>query len=449
MHPYIPHTKEDIKKMLDSIGVNSIDELFSDIPKDLLLDKELNIGKGLSEYEVYKKMKDLADKNNIEPVSFMGCGSYDHIIPSVVDHLISRSEFYSSYTPYQAEMSQGILQSIFEFQSMICELTSLDHSNASLYDGHTAAIEAAVMSVNSVRKSDTVLYSETIHPYTKQVLKTAFSGMNINLVEVKSENGVLSIDDLKTKIGKNIACLIVQTPNIFGIIENYSGVADLLHENKSKFVISANPMTLGVLKSQGEWGADIAIGDTQVFGLPSYFGGPSVGYMAANKKMLRKMPGRIVGQTKDKDDKRAFVLTLQAREQHIKRERATSNICSNQALAALCSTMFMSVVGKEGLKEVGKQNYSKAHYLYNKINKNLGLKLKFEKEFFNEFCIELPMKSSVIINEMMKENIFPGIALSKLLGSEFDNVLSIAVTEKRTKDEMDKFVEVLGNIIKG
>lgn len=448
MFPYIPHTEDEIKQMLKDIKVKSIEDLFIDLPKNAILNKPLDLPEGASEYSVYKQLLELSKNNIHNYISFLGAGSYDHIIPATVDTILSRSEFFTAYTPYQAEISQGILQAIFEFQTMICELTSLDVSNASLYDGHTAAYEAGVMAINAAKKRETLLISETIHPFTKMVMRTYFKDLDIKIVEIKSKNGITSFDDLKEKLNEDVAGVLIQTPNFYGFLENLDGFAETIHQNKSFFIISSNPMSLGILKSQGEWGADIAIGDTQPFGLPSYFGGPSVGYVSTTNKLLRKMPGRIVGQTTDKDGKRAFVLTLQAREQHIKRERATSNICSNQALAALATTVYLATVGKKGLVEASKQSTLKAHYLFEEIIKNTNAKPLFDTPFFNEYPVVLPIDAETVVKKMQKENIFAGIPLSKFNKDEqFKNVLLVAVTEKRTKDDMDKFVNSLKNII--
>ncbi len=452
MFPYLPHTEEDIADMLNTIGVDSIDDLFRDIPSELELNRPLNLPEGISEYEVIKKLRDISKQDISEYVSFLGGGSYDHIIPAVVKHITSRSEFYTAYTPYQAEISQGILQAIFEFQTMICELTSLDVSNASLYDGHTAASEACAMALNSVRPrvkgADTLLYSETIHPFTKQVLETYFSHTGITLKEIRQTAGVTSFEDLESKLSSKVAGVIVQTPNFLGYLEDYTGFADLIHNNGSLFIISSNPLSLGILKPQGAWGADVAIGDTQALGLPSYFGGPSVGYIAADRKLLRKMPGRIVGQSLDRQGKRAFLLTLQAREQHIRRERANSNICSNQALAALATTVYLAVVGKQGLREVGRRNVQKAHYLFNRLINELPVEPLYERPFFNEFPVRLNRHAPSVLRRMEDEGIFAGIALERFYPDSFKDVIAVAVTEKRTKDELDLYVDTLRGILK-
>lgn len=445
MYSYLPHTEGEIAEMLEAIGVKSVDDLFSDIPDNVKLNRELNLAKGISEYEVMKKMQDLANRNKTG-VSFLGCGSYDHIIPAVVHHIAGLPNFFTAYTPYQAEISQGVLTAIFEFQSLICELTGLDASNASLYDGHTAAIEAVAMAVNSKKKADTILYSETIHPHTLQVLKTYYADLDIKLAPIAAKDGVTSFEDMKSKLDGTVAAVLVQTPNFMGAVEDYTGFAEAIHENKSFLIISSNPMALGSIKSQAEWGADIAIGDTQPFGLPSYFGGPGVGYLSAKSNLVRKMAGRIVGQTEDHDGKRAFVLTLQAREQHIKRERATSNICSNQALAALCSTIYMCSVGWKGVQEASRQSMNKAHYLYDRLTKELGFKAVSQAPFFNEFTLEVPGDADKVLEALKGEGIFGGIRQSQFDSSR-SNQITIAVTEKRTKEEMDQYVEIVKRVL--
>ncbi len=446
MFPYLPHTEEDISSMLDATGVSSIDDLFKEIPPEIRLKDSLNMPEGLSEHEVLTHLKALADKNK-RRISFLGCGSYDHIIPSTVSSLMSRSEFLTSYTPYQAEISQGILQGIFEFQTLICQLTGLDVSNASLYDGHTAAVEACAIAVNSTRKADTILYSKTIHPFTKGVLKTYFRDLGIALKEIEEENGVTTINKLKEQIKPGVAAVLLQTPNFYGFLEDYEGIAEKIHEVKGKLIISSNPMSLAVVKSQKEWGADIAIGDAQVFGLPSYFGGPSVGYIAAADKFMRKMPGRIAGQTIDADGKRAFVLTLQAREQHIKRERATSNICSNQALAALGTTIYLATIGKEGFRQVGNLNLRKAHYFFDKLTGEVGLTPISRAPFFNEFSLKVPGNLPEVMKKMEERGFFPGVNISAMLPGMEEGVLTIAVTEKRTREELDGYATEMKRIL--
>ncbi|MDA3940857.1 MAG: aminomethyl-transferring glycine dehydrogenase subunit GcvPA [Spirochaetia bacterium] len=445
MFSYLPQTQKDIKEMLEVIGVDSIDDLFKDIPKEILKKTPLDLPKGISEYEVLKRLTGLSEKNR-QGLSFMGCGSYDHLIPSVVKHVIQLPNFYTAYTPYQAEISQGILQSIFEFQTLVCELTGMEVSNASLYDDHTAASEAITMAINSRKKADRILVSGTLHPNTRAVIETFFSDVPIKIEEIPSKDYVTSLDALKELIDESVAAVLIQTPNIYGWTEDLSGFADLVHENKALFIVSSNPMSLGILKSQADWGADIAIGGTQPFGLATYFGGPSVGYISTGEKLTRKMPGRIVGQTEDVDGKRAFVLTLQAREQHIKRQRATSNICSNQALAAMASAVYLSTIGWKGLKAASSMSFQKAHYLYNRLTKELGLKPLAKNDFFNEFTLLIPNSEHVLI-EMESQGIFAGVGLSRFF-PDLGDAVTIAVTEKRSKEEIDAYVELMKEALK-
>ncbi len=450
MSTYIPHTSDDIEKMLSFLGIGSVDELFEDIPENIRETGGMGIPSGLSEYEVLKEMELLACKNRTGFISFLGCGSYDHIIPSAIEGLISRGEFLTAYTPYQAEISQGILQGIFEFQSMICELTGLDVSNASLYDGHTAAAEAAVIALNSSSKKDTILYSATIHPHTIEVLRTFFSDLPVVLEEIPETEGETDRESMTRMLSPRVAGVILQSPNIYGIIEDFSGISEELVNNKSLFIVSSNPVSLGILKSPGDWGAHIGVGDLQPFGLSRCYGGPSVGFMSAGKKFLRKLPGRISGQTLDREGRRAWVLTLQAREQHIKRARATSNICSNQALAAVASSIYMSLVGKEGLCDVSRQCTSRAHYLQNEIEEKLAITPVFSKPFFNEFTLRLPCEAESVIKRMsLDDGILGGIDLGALRKREERNFLTVAVTEKRTSGEMTLYTEALGRAIRG
>jgi len=445
MSAYIPHTAKDHEEMLSFLGIGSVLELFSDIPEEIMEKEPMGIPGGVSEYEAMHMMKGLAAKNRTDLVSFMGCGSYDHIIPAAVGGLISRGEFLTAYTPYQAEISQGILQAIYEFQSMVCELTGLDVSNASLYDGHTAAVEAAVIALNSGAKKDTILYSATLHPHTIEVLRTYFEDLPVILEEIPETSCVADLNALFARLDERVGGVILQTPNIYGLLEDYSGLAEKLAEYKSLLIISSNPVSLGLMKTPGEWGAHIAVGDLQSFGLPSCYGGPSVGYIAASAKYLRRLPGRISGRTVDRQGERSFVLTLQAREQHIKRERASSNICSNQALAAVACTIHMALIGRKGLIEAAKQCMSRAHYLQNKIKSDLDIGLLHDKDFFHEFTLELPCEAAALVREIADDAGFlAGIDLGHLRGKPESNQLTIAVTEKRTKAQMDEFTAALG-----
>ncbi len=447
MHPFLPHTDLDISGMLEVCGLEKLEDLFSDIPASLRLSDDLELPKGISEFEAFRNLETKAGKNRVIDTSYLGCGSYDHIIPHALGRIISLPQFYTAYTPYQPEISQGFLQAIFEFQTMICSLTSLDVANASLYDGHTAASEAAVLSLQTARRRNTVLYSETLHPHTKQVLHTHFLGTGVVLREVTCPGGSSSIDSLKGALDDDTACFIAQSPNFFGYLEDYSGCADLLHENGSLFVISSNPLSLAVTRSQGEWGADIGIGDTQVFGLPRFFGGPSCGYIAAAEKLMRKMPGRIVGQSVDTQGRRAFLLTLQAREQHIKRKRATSNICSNQALAALASTVYLALLGEAGLKETAGRNMTNAAYLHRKLLELPGVEPLSEQPFFNEFSLLLPVPAASMTERMRDYGIMAGVPLSAVTKGGNENTLIIAVTEKRTKEELDAYIAAAREVL--
>jgi glycine dehydrogenase subunit 1 len=439
--------------MLDEIGVADVADLFSDIPSDILLEGGIELAGHRSEFEVYNRLKAAADKN-VVGVSFLGSGVYDHLIPSIVPFITSRSEFVTAYTPYQAEMSQGILQAIFEYQSLVCALTSLDVSNASLYDGATAAAEACAMAVNSYRGKGgagkgagqgtggrCLLYSTTLYPHTIEVLKTFFSDIEIELVGIEPSNGgALSLDDLAEHLDDGAVGVIVQSPNRYGCIEDYTGFADAAHGVGAKLIISANPISLGILKSPGEWNADIAVGDGQSCGLDQNYGGPGVGYICATGELMRRMPGRIVGESEDVDGNRAFVLTLQAREQHIKRERATSNICTNQALAALAVAVYLTSLGPVGVSEVARQSHSKAKYLHERLLADTPAEPLFEEPFFNEFVLRLPMKAESVVEKLTDEGYLPGLPIA-------EHDLLVAVTEKRPRDELDRYIALMQKVL--
>lgn len=448
MTSYIPHSEDDIRAMLAAVGVSTIEELFDDIPSPLKLENELAIPEGRSEEEVLSIIRSYAGMNTLG-TSFLGCGAYDRIIPTAVGSITSLPSFETAYTPYQPELSQGLLQAIFEFQTMICEMTGLDVSNASLYDGHTAASEAAAICFNSRRKSDTFLVSPTVHPFTIMVLKTYFSDMGFHIEVLPEKDGKPDFSALDAYSGDSLAGLLVQSPNIYGEIEDYTGLSDALHDQKALLVISSDLMAMGMIKSQAEWGADIAIGDTQPFGLHTSFGGPTAGYMAVTSKLLRKMPGRISGETVDVDGKRAFVLTLQAREQHIKRERATSNICSNQALAALATAVYISLAGWQGIQEAASLSYEKAHYLASRLESAAGIRPKSEGPYFCEFTIDLNTgeRADRFLKLMRAQGIFAGIHLGAL-SPERAGLLAVAVTEKRTRKEIDRYVETAAGILR-
>ncbi|WP_406241611.1 aminomethyl-transferring glycine dehydrogenase subunit GcvPA [Tissierella carlieri] len=386
MFPYIPTTHEDEQEMLKSIGLNSLDDLFNDIPKDLQLNRELNLPNAKSELEVRSYLTELANKNcsTSKMACFLGAGAYDHYIPSIINHIISRSEFYTSYTPYQPEISQGTLQYIFEFQTLICNLTGMDVANASLYDGGTAITEAALMAAASARK-DEIIISKTVRPESIQVLKTYAHVQGLKVIEVDMKDGVTDLEELDKLVTDNTAAVIVQSPNFFGIIEDLKATGEITHKaKKASFIASVDPISLAILKKPSELGVDVVVGEAQGMGIPVSFGGPYLGFIAAKSDYMRKLPGRIVGQTEDKNGKRSFVLTLTAREQHIRREKATSNICSNQGLNVLAATIYMVTLGKEGLKEVALQSTKKLIMPLNKLLNQVNI---------NQFLINHSLKN--------------------------------------------------------
>ena len=435
-YKYFPHTKDDLKVMMEKVGIKSLDELYAQIPESIRFKGDYQIPSEMSEIEVRQLFEKLGSQN-YQMTCYAGYGVYDHYMPSVVPSLLQRSEFLTSYTPYQAEISQGTLHYIFEYQSMMAELTGMDISNASMYDGTTACAEAMMMAVAAGKKVNKVLVSETLNPNTRKVLDTYALHQGIELVTIAEKNGVTDVADFQVRLAEGgVAGVIVQQPNAIGIVEDYTGFADACHENKALFIMDCVAADLAVLKTPGEWGADIAVGDGQSLGIPMQFGGPYVGYMCCTEKLIRKMPGRIVGMTKDNRDQRAFVLTLQAREQHIRRQKATSNICSNQSLMALFVTIYMSLMGKQGLKEAAQLSYAGAHYLCDKLLKTGKFKLVYEQPFFNEFLVRYDGNMDNLFSTCMTNGILPGIRMT-------DGCLLIAVTEKRTKEEIDYFVGLL------
>jgi glycine dehydrogenase subunit 1 len=442
MHRYIPNTSQDVLEMFKKIGIQDIEELFIDIPQDLKFNRDLNLESSKSEIEVKDMMNALASKNkNLDQItSFLGAGVYDHFVPSLIPHLAKRSEFYTAYTPYQPEISQGTLQVIFEYQSMICELTGMDGSNASMYDGPTAAAEAIFLAESATNRSK-VLVSKAINPEIRKVIDTYTKFRDIEIIEVELEDGVVSMEDLKSKMNNEIAGLLVQSPNFFGIVEDLEAMSLVVKANKGITISYVDPISLSVLEAPGNLGVDIAIGDGQSLGNGLSFGGPYLGFMAVKEKLIRKLPGRIVGQSLDVDGKRAFVLTLQAREQHIRRYKATSNICSNQGLNTLIATIYMTIMGKEGMKEVAMQSMSKAHYAYEKMLKSGKFTKAFNKPFFKEFTLIANEDVNKINEKLMENGILGGYNLSNEFGIQ--NGYLVAVTEKRTKEQIDRFVEVI------
>ena len=445
-HRYIPMTETDKKEMLDTIGISSTDDLFADIPEKVRFQGELDVKPAKDEHELTKELTQLAAKNvhTKSHVSFLGAGVYDHYMPSVVDHMISRSEFYTAYTPYQPEISQGELQAIFEFQTMICELTGMAVANSSMYDGGTALAEAVNLSAAQTKKSK-VLVSKAIHPESMDVIKTYTAGPNVEVVEIDIKDGLTDLDHLKAELDENTASVVVQYPNFYGQMEPLKDVQEIVgQQKKTMSIVSSNPLALGYLTPPGEFGVDIVVGDTQVFGIPAQFGGPHCGYFATNKKLMRKVPGRLVGQTVDEEGRRGFVLTLQAREQHIRRDKATSNICSNQALNALATSVFLSVIGKRGIKEMATKNMKKARYA-KKALENAGFEVLYSNRFFNEFVVKLDQDIKNVNNQLNDRGFIGGFDLGKV-DESFKNHMLVAVTEIRSKEEIDQFVKELGDI---
>ena len=433
MYKYFPHTDADLQAMLDRIGIDSVDALYSQIPDSIRFRGDYKLPSEMSEMEVRQLFEKLGSMNQ-QLTCFAGMGVYDHYTPSVIPQLLQRSEFLTSYTPYQAEISQGTLHYIFEYQSMMAELTGLDISNASMYDGTTATAEAMMMAVAAGKKQNKVLVSAGLNPKTREVLETYALHQGIELETIPMKDGVTDLESLKTSLAEGgVAGVIVQQPNVYGIVEDFTGFADACHEQKALFVMNSVIADLAVLKTPGEWGADIAVGDGQSLGIPMQFGGPYVGYMCCTEKLIRKMPGRIVGMTKDTRDQRAFVLTLQAREQHIRRQKATSNICSNQSLMALFVTIYLSLMGKQGLKEAAQLSYAGAHYLWDELKKTGRFHLVFDQPFFNEFYV----KYDGDVDTLYQRFVEAGFLVAKL-----EDGLVFAVTEKRTKEEIDNLVKI-------
>lgn len=443
-HRYLPMTDEDKQAMLKTIGVASTDELFEGIPERVRFKGEYQLKQAKSEPELMKELSRLSMKNADlkQYTAFLGAGVYDHYMPVIVDHVISRSEFYSAYTPYQPEISQGELQAIFEFQTMICELTGMDIANSSMYDGGTALAEAAMLCAGQTRRKK-ILISETVHPEAREVVKTYAKGQYIEVAEVPLRDGITDVEALKEHLNDEVAAVLIQYPNFFGRLEPLRELEQLIHEQKALFVVSSNPLSLGALTPPGTFGADIVVGDAQPFGIPTTFGGPHCGYFAVTKKLMRKVPGRLVGQTTDDKGRRGYVLTLQAREQHIRRDKATSNICSNQALLALAAAVAMTALGKKGVKEMATVNIQKAHYAKKKFEKH-GCEIVFDGPCFNEFII----KCNQPIKEINKQLLRKGIIGGYDLGRDYPNLknhMLVAVTELRTKAEIDTFVSELGD----
>lgn len=422
--------------MLERIGVKSVDDLYSDVPEEVLFRGEYDLPEGMSEHELREWFRKLGRRNEVLTV-FGGNGAYDHYSPSVIPHLLERSEFYTAYTPYQPEISQGTLQYIFEYQSMISELTGMEETNASMYDGATAAAETMFMMVASVRKKNCVLMSSTLLPAVRRVVATYMGFHGVELTELPEKDGVTDLSTLDGELAKgDVAGVLMPSINRYGIIEDLTGVADRIHGAKASMAMYCDPSALAVLKTPADWGADVACGDGQTLGMPLQFGGPYLGFISCRKEMLRKMPGRVVGATRDRDGKRCYVLTLQAREQHIRRQKATSNICSNQSLMALYATIYLALMGPEGLKEVNKLSCDGAHYLYDRLIATGRFHPVFDKPFLKEFVVRTDLDTARIKEHLTANGIMGGVEIGP-------GLLEFAVTEKRSREEIDRLIELM------
>ena len=445
---YLPLTPDEKREMLESLGIQQVEELFEDIPQEMILKDDLDLPKPLSEAELVRHFKDLASKNNDTTrfVSFLGAGSYDHLIPSIIRHVVGRGEFLTAYTPYQAEITQGVLQSVFEYQTLISELTGMEASNASMYDGASALAEAALMACAATRR-ELVVLPGTLHPEWKAVVETYLGHQDVAIVYLPYDagTGIVDANGLEDIPWSDAACVVVQQPNFFGLLENVSALSTRIKEHGGLLVMAVDPISLSLLKSPGELGADIVVGDGQSLGNAMGFGGPSLGFFATSGKLIRRMPGRVVGQTVDSEGKRGFVLTLQTREQHIRREKATSNICSNQALNALTAAVYLSVMGKQGFRDVGYQCLQKANYLKNRLLDIPGLSSPFTAPSFREFVIQGAVNWEEINLRLLDYGFIGGLPLARF---ELPELVLFSVTEARTKEEIDNFVNILGGLIK-
>ncbi len=444
---YVPHTDAQIAEMLKAIGVEKFEDLIRAIPEDIRLTEGLDMAEGLSELETRTAMDVLASANRsaTDSISFLGGGSYDHFIPAGVSALTSRSEWYTAYTPYQPEVSQGTLQAIYEYQSVICDITGMDVANASIYDGATALNEAMLLGLRSQRKRTRIVASLGIHPHYLQVLRTYATTSDINLEFLPVVKGRTEPEMLKDALGDDAAVFLFAQPNFFGVLEDAETLTQIAHDAGAVVGVSMYPVSLGMLKTPREFGADIVTGEGQCLGNPMGFGGPYLGVFATTTKLMRQMPGRIAGQTTDVEGKRGFVLTLQTREQHIRRGKATSNICTNEGLNALTAVIHMALIGKEGFKQVAELCYHKAHYLHDQIKALDGYAMAYDHPFFNEFVVKTPIPARDVVSKLEAKGIFPGIRLDRFF-PEMENDLLVAVTEKRTKQDMDRLVEELAAI---
>ena len=444
---YLPNTEQDRQDMLEVIGAKDIMDLFSDIPENVRLDEPMDLPASLSEYELLKHARELASKNTTasELPYFLGAGVYDHHIPAVVNHIISRQEFLTAYVPYQPEISQGGLQALFEWQTMICELTGMDVTNSGMYDGFNALAEAANLAIGKVRKTNKILVSKAVHPQGIEVLHTYSDGMDYQVEELGLADDVTNLEELKEKLDAETAAVVVQYPNFFGSIEDLKEMKEIMADSKALLIVSSNPLALGKLESPGALGADIVVGDMQPFGIAMSFGGPHAGYLAVTNDLMRKLPSRIVGQTADVDGKRGFVLSLTTREQHIRREKATSNYSSNQALFTLASAIAMTAYGKQGIQDLAQRNITNAHYLGKQLQEK-GFELVNQSPYFNEFLVKLDHPISAVNESLFEKGFIGGYDASSVYGTE--HVMLICATEKRTKGEMDAFVDALVEVAK-
>ncbi|MGD0338090.1 MAG: aminomethyl-transferring glycine dehydrogenase subunit GcvPA [Bacteroidota bacterium] len=441
---YFSNTDQDRKEMLESIGVRSFEELLRNIPPEARLKTGLRLPAALSEFEITKELKQLGEKNRDtgEWLTFLGGGAYDHYIPAAIAAITSRSEFYTAYTPYQAEVSQGTLQAIYEYQTMICRLTGMDVANASMYDGGSALSEAVLLALGHTGRSEVVMAGK-IHPHYLKVVRTYTAARDAHIVLSNIVDGGAAPDSLAETVSANTACVVVQQPNFFGILEEVREIEKIAHKSGALFIVVADPISLGMLEAPGNYNADVVVGEGQGLGIALQFGGPYLGIFAVKESLLRKLPGRLSGITVDSAGRRGFTLTIQTREQHIRREKATSNICTNEGLMMLCATVYMALMGKEGICDVARQSVQKSHYLAEKIAAVKGYRMKFTRPFFKEFAVETPRPASEIVHTLSERGILAGIDLARFVDGETG--LLIAVTEKRTREEMDRFVNELAS----
>lgn len=443
---YYPATDDERKEMLGAIGTKSFEELIANIPAEVRFKGDLNIPEKLSECETLRELYRIAETNlHAGTINLLGGGSYDHFVPSAISAITSRSEFYTAYTPYQAEVSQGTLQAIYEFQTMICQLTGMDLSNASMYDGGSSLAEAILLAAAHTKRTGIVI-AGAINPDYLKIVDTYCKSQDIQIHQIPLDNGTADLSVLKETVNEDTAAVIVQQPNFYGCLEDVFEIGEIAKTKKALYISVVNPISLGILNAPGEYGADITVGEGQPLGVGLNFGGPYLGIFAVKEFLMRKIPGRLAGITVDTDGKRGFVLTLQTREQQIRREKATSNICTNQGLMMLAATVYMAILGKAGIREVATLCMQKSHYLAEKINEIDGCKLKFDRPFFNEFVVTLPQPTPAVVNALATKKILAGIPLSKWGGDPND--IMIAVTERRLKHELDTFVEELKGVLK-